>query len=132
MTHPVAEHLRAEGVEVRLRDGLAGMIATNHLEGDLPLADGDDLNAYRVVDVREPDEFAAGHVPGAVSMPLSVMRRCWSELPSDRPLALYCAVGQRAYYALRFLAQHGVDVRHLSGGYTTYRARRGGGPTARD
>jgi rhodanese-related sulfurtransferase len=106
---------------------LAGMIATNHLDGDLPLAEWDALDGYRVVDVREPEEFTAGHVPGAVSMPLSVVRQRWSELPSDRPLAVYCQVGQRAYYALRFLRQHGLDARHLSGGYATYRAR-GGAP----
>jgi NADPH-dependent 2,4-dienoyl-CoA reductase/sulfur reductase-like enzyme/rhodanese-related sulfurtransferase len=102
---------------------LAGMIATNHLDGDLPLADWDALDRWLVVDVREPEEFADGHVPGAVSMPLSVLRRRWQELPRDRPLALCCGVGQRAYYALRFLAQHGLRVGHLSGGYATYRAR---------
>ena len=53
---------------------LAGMIATNHLDGDLPLADWTALREYRVVDVREADEFAAGHVPGAISMPLSVVQ----------------------------------------------------------
>lgn len=101
---------------------LAGMIATNHLDGDLPLADWRGLDAWHVVDVREPDEFAAGHVPGAISMPLSMLRARWRELPVDRPLAVYCQVGQRAYYAVRFLVQHGRDARHLSGGYTTYRA----------
>jgi NADPH-dependent 2,4-dienoyl-CoA reductase/sulfur reductase-like enzyme/rhodanese-related sulfurtransferase len=104
---------------------LAGMIATNHLDGDLPLADWDALGEWLVVDVREPEEFAAGHVPGALSFPLSSLRQRWRELPEDRPLALCCGVGQRAYYALRFLAQHGLRVGHLSGGYTTYRARTG-------
>jgi NADPH-dependent 2,4-dienoyl-CoA reductase/sulfur reductase-like enzyme/rhodanese-related sulfurtransferase len=104
---------------------LAGMIATNHLDGDLPLADWTALHEYRLVDVREADEFAAGHVPGAISMPLSILRQQWSRLPSDRPLAVYCQVGQRAYYALRLLRQHGVDARHLSGGYATYQVRRG-------
>lgn len=104
---------------------LAGMIATNHLDGDLPLAPWDDLDAWQVVDVRDPGEFAAGHVPGAISLPLSELRRRWTELPHDRPLALCCQVGQRAYYAVRFLAQQGFDVGHLSGGYTTWRARTG-------
>jgi rhodanese-related sulfurtransferase len=103
---------------------LAGMIATNHLDGDLPLADWEALDDYAVVDVREAEEFAAGAVPGARSLPLSELRRRWEELPRDRPLALYCQVGQRAYYALRFLRQQGIDARHLSGGYATYRARR--------
>jgi len=105
---------------------LAGMIATNHLDGYLPLADWDAVGGQVVVDVREPAEFAAGHVPGAISMPLSVLRQRWHELPRDRPLALYCEVGQRAYYALRFLVQQDLRAGHLSGGYTTYRARTAG------
>jgi NADPH-dependent 2,4-dienoyl-CoA reductase/sulfur reductase-like enzyme/rhodanese-related sulfurtransferase len=108
---------------------LAGMIAQNVLSGDMPLADwravvtGD----ARVVDVREPGEFAAGHVPGATNLPLSQLRERYRELPADREVWLCCGVGQRAYYATRFLAQHGYRVRNLSGGYATYRALRAGG-----
>ena len=101
---------------------LAGMIAINHLDGDMPLADWSRLADGQVIDVREPDEFAAGHVPGALNLPLSQLRERWAELPRDRPLALCCAVGQRAYYAVRFLRQHGLDAANLSGGYTTYRS----------
>ncbi|MBI2964149.1 MAG: FAD-dependent oxidoreductase [Deltaproteobacteria bacterium] len=101
---------------------LAGMIATNHLSGDMPLADWTRLAGWQVIDVREADEFAAGHVPGALNLPLSVMRERWAELPRDRPLALCCGVGQRAYYAVRFLRQHGLEAVNLSGGYTTYRS----------
>jgi rhodanese-related sulfurtransferase len=81
----------------------------------------------RVVDVREPGEFAAGHVPGATNLPLSQLRERYRELPADREVWLCCGVGQRAYYATRFLAQHGYRVRNLSGGYATYRALRAGG-----
>jgi rhodanese-related sulfurtransferase len=103
---------------------LAGMVAVNHLDGDMPLADWARLGVddTGVVDVRDPDEFAAGHVPGAVNVPLGELRRRQRELPRDRPLALCCGVGQRAYYAVRFLAQHGYAVANLSGGYETYRA----------
>ena len=75
-----------------------------------------------VLDVREPDEYAAGHVAGAVNVPLSQLRTRHGELPRDRKLAVYCAAGQRAYYATRFLLQNGYDAANLSGGYTTYRA----------
>jgi rhodanese-related sulfurtransferase len=101
---------------------LAGMIATNYLDGDMPLADWSRLSDWQVIDVREADEFAAGHVPGALNLPLSVMRERWAEVPRDRPLALCCGVGQRAYYGVRFLRQHGLEAANLSGGYTTYRS----------
>jgi NADPH-dependent 2,4-dienoyl-CoA reductase/sulfur reductase-like enzyme/rhodanese-related sulfurtransferase len=106
---------------------LAGMIATNHLDGDMPLADWTDLDGRLLLDVREPDEFAAGHVDGAVNLPLSQLRERYRELPSGRPVAAYCQVGQRGYYAVRFLRQHGCNAANLSGGYTTYRALRAAG-----
>jgi NADPH-dependent 2,4-dienoyl-CoA reductase/sulfur reductase-like enzyme/rhodanese-related sulfurtransferase len=111
---------------------LAGMIASNHLDGDMPLADWGRLGAdgQVVVDVREPDEFAAGHVGGAVNLPLSQLRGRHHELPRNRPLAVYCQVGQRGYYAVRFLLQHGYQAANLSGGWTTYEALRAAGAVA--
>ncbi len=108
---------------------LAGMIAANHLDGLMPLADWTAIAAGEtlVVDVRERDEYAAGHLPGARNVPLSELRSRRHELPCDRPLALYCGVGQRAYYATRFLLQHGYRAANLSGGYATYRALRDAG-----
>jgi rhodanese-related sulfurtransferase len=108
---------------------LAGMIATNHLNGDMPLADWRRLGAGEalVVDVREPEEFAAGHIAGAVNPPLSQLRGRHGELPRDRALAVYCQVGQRGYYAVRFLLQHDCRAANLSGGWTTYQALRAAG-----
>ena len=106
---------------------LAGMIAQNHLDGRMPLARWEDLGATDalVVDVREPDEHAAGSVPGAISAPLSTLRQRVEALPQGRPLWLLCAAGQRAFYAARFLQQRGYDVAVLSGGMATWRARTG-------
>jgi NADPH-dependent 2,4-dienoyl-CoA reductase/sulfur reductase-like enzyme/rhodanese-related sulfurtransferase len=105
---------------------VAGMIARNVLAGDMPLADWDRINdtSALIVDVREPGEFAAGHVPRSINLPLSQLRERFGELPRDRELWLCCGVGQRAYYATRFLAQHGYRARNLSGGYTTYKTLR--------
>ncbi len=102
---------------------LAGMIAANVLSGDMPVAPWEQVaNAEAlVVDVREAEEFAAGHLEGAVHLPLSQLRRRYGELPRDREIWLYCEVGQRAYYATRFLAQQGYRVRNLSGGFKTGR-----------
>ncbi len=105
---------------------LAGMVATNHLDGLMPVAQWQALSTGTrvLLDVREPGEFAAGHIPGARNIPLSHLRQRVEELPRSQPLAVYCGVGQRAYYAIRFLTQRGYDAANLSGGYTTYRAVR--------
>jgi NADPH-dependent 2,4-dienoyl-CoA reductase/sulfur reductase-like enzyme/rhodanese-related sulfurtransferase len=105
---------------------LAGMIASNVLAGDMPLGDWERLGSTDalVVDVRQPAEFAAGSIPGSVNLPLPELRARFGELPRDRALWLCCGVGQRGYYATRFLLQHGYDACNLSGGYTTYRALR--------
>ncbi len=101
---------------------LAGMAAANILRGDVRLADWPRLASTDalIVDVRDPDEFAAGHIDGAVHIPLDQLRERLGELPRDREIWIYCRVGQRAYYALRVLLQNGYDARTLAGGYQTY------------
>jgi rhodanese-related sulfurtransferase len=103
---------------------LAGMIAANHLRGDLPLAEWSELGAdgALVVDVRTPGEFQSGHIPGARNLPLEELRGRLDELPRDREIQLVCGVGQRAYYATRALLQRGFRVKNLSGGMATWRA----------
>jgi rhodanese-related sulfurtransferase len=69
-----------------------------------------------VVDVREPDEYAQGHVPGARLAPLQTVPGLVGELPTDEPVYLVCAVGARSAQAAKFLAQHGVDAVNVDGG----------------
>lgn len=57
-----------------------------------------------ILGVREPAEFAAGPLPGALNLPLSQLREHYAGLPKDRDIWISCGVGQRAYYAARFLA----------------------------
>ncbi len=101
---------------------LAGMVAANVIRGDLTSAQWNELSGSDalLVDVREPGEFAAEHVEGSISLPLSQLRQRIHELPKDREIALYCGVGQRSYYAMRMLGQHGYRVKSLSGGFSTY------------
>ena len=102
---------------------MAGMIASNVLRGDAAMADWESLSSTKalVVDVREAEEFSAGHIPGAINLPLPQLRSRLHELPREREIWLNCVVGQRAYYALRLLRQHGFTVKNLSGGITTYK-----------
>ena len=108
---------------------LAGMLAENVLNGDMPVADWLELEHTDalLLDVREPDEFIRGHMPKAINLPLSQLRSRYGELPNDRDIWVCCAVGQRAYFATRFLTQHGYRSRNLSGGYTTYKALKAAG-----
>lgn len=110
---------------------MLGFVAAGILRGDHPplyveeLPSGetaDDAATEFILDVRSPSEFAAGHLPNAVNIPIEELRARLAELPRDRTIAAYCQVGQRGYLATRLLAQHGYDVRNLSGGYTTYRS----------
>jgi len=101
----------------------AGMIAANHLRGNDPILHWKDpqLANYDLLDVRDPDEFSAGHAPGARNLPLNTLRNSLGDLPKERPLAVYCQVGGRAHTAVRILRQHGHHAANLSGGYTTFR-----------
>jgi len=101
---------------------LAGMLAENVLNGDMPVADWLELGRTDalLLDVREGDEFSRGYIPKAINLPLSQLRSRYVELPKDRDIWVYCAVGQRGYFATRFLTQHGYRSKNLSGGYTTY------------
>jgi rhodanese-related sulfurtransferase len=105
----------------------AGMIAANHLRGDDPLLHWQDagLKDFDLLDVRDEDEFAEGHVPGAMNIPLNSLHDSISSLSKARPLAVYCAVGGRAHNAVRLLRQKGFEACNVSGGYLTYRHVKG-------
>ncbi len=77
-----------------------------------------------VVDVRESNEFAAGHIPGAVSHPLS--RFDPGKLPADKPVILICQAGGRSRTALdKAHAAGRRDVKHYPGGMSQWRMRGG-------
>ncbi|MBI5070436.1 MAG: rhodanese-like domain-containing protein [Deltaproteobacteria bacterium] len=67
-------------------------------------------SGVRVVDVRTPAEFAAGHVPGALNIPFEEMERRHAELgPPSTPVLLYCRSGRRSGIAAEVLRGKGFD-----------------------
>ncbi len=66
-----------------------------------------------LVDVRTPGEFASGHLPEAVNMPLHELGRRVAELPEDRPIVVYCRSGARSARAAGMLKRAGRDVHDL-------------------
>lgn len=76
-----------------------------------------------VLDVRPPDEYAAGHIPGAVSVPLADLPARLAEVPPDRDVIAYCrgAYCVLAHEAVRELAAHGRHARRLDGGMLEWR-----------
>ena len=78
-----------------------------------------------LIDVRSPAEFARGAIPGAVNIPVDVLRERLDEVP-DGEVVVHCAVGVRGHTAARILMNSGrADVRNLDGGYTTWSAAQG-------
>jgi rhodanese-related sulfurtransferase len=79
------------------------------------LADRLDASAI-VVDVRQPDEYLGGHVPGAVLIPLNDVPERFGELPTDREVLVVCRSGGRSYVASEFLVANGVRAVSVAGG----------------
>ena len=105
---------------------MAGFVAAGLLRGDHPQADVAAVTLSEngrlvLVDVRTPQEYAGGHISGAVNIPVDDLRSRLGELPHDREVAVYCQMGQRGYLAVRILAQAGFKVVNLGGGYKTYK-----------
>jgi NADPH-dependent 2,4-dienoyl-CoA reductase/sulfur reductase-like enzyme/rhodanese-related sulfurtransferase len=106
---------------------MAGFVAAGLLRGDHPQVDVESLLAAPaaeqslLLDVRTPQEFASGHIPSAVNIPVDDLRSRLGELPRDRKIAAYCQVGQRGYLATRILLQAGLSAVNIGGGYKTYR-----------
>lgn len=104
---------------------MAGFVAAGLLRGEHPQADmaavldGPPDDRTLLLDVRTPQEFAQGHLPNAVNIPVDDLRSRLGEVPRDRRILAYCQVGQRGYIATRILGQKGFDVANLGGGWKT-------------
>ncbi len=73
--------------------------------------------AYVLLDVRTESEFAQGHLPGSVNLPLAELHQRYAEISKDLPIIVVCHAGVRSAYALEILEEKGFpDIRHLPGG----------------
>ncbi|NLQ21203.1 rhodanese-like domain-containing protein, partial [Streptococcus pneumoniae] len=73
--------------------------------------------SHLLLDVREQDEWDAGHVEGSVFLPMSQLMARIQEVPSDKPVYLICHSGQRSLYAAQWLEQAGHEApKSVAGG----------------
>lgn len=104
---------------------IAGYVASNIVGGAMPAISWRELLEKKeqvvLVDTRTAEEFSFGTIPGALNIPLDEMRERLAEIPADKPVVLFCAVGLRGYLAQRILMGCGYrNVRNLMGGYKTF------------
>ncbi len=111
---------------------MAGFLAQNVLDGTLTLWSAADLDSVLdgsvlLLDVRSRREFAGGHLPDALHVPLTELRERLDEVvvaAAGRPVRVMCASGLRSYFAHRVLVANGFDSASLDGGLLTLLAAR--------
>ncbi len=80
-----------------------------------------EVDNYQIVDVRQPGEYAKGHLPGAVLIPLGDLATRFTELDFDRDTIVYCRSGVRSKTACQLLARLGIDrAYNMTGGINAY------------
>jgi hydroxyacylglutathione hydrolase len=81
------------------------------------------VGALRILDVRTPREWRAGHLPGSINIPVGELAARIGELPEDAPIATICEGGYRSSLAASLLAREGVpNVVNVAGGMAAHRA----------
>lgn len=105
---------------------MAGFAADNLWSGKVQTIEWRNLKEVRkgefiLLDVRTPDEYVLGSIPGAINIPLDRLRQEIDSITPDRPIVVFCAVGLRGYIAARILSQRGFRVMNLNGGLKIYR-----------
>jgi NADPH-dependent 2,4-dienoyl-CoA reductase/sulfur reductase-like enzyme/rhodanese-related sulfurtransferase len=112
---------------------VAAFVGENDVTGFSPLVTAAGLQAALagasppvVLDVRTDAEWAAGHLRGAVHVPVDDLRSRWEILPRGRRIAIHCKSGFRGHLALRILAERGFgDVVNVTGGWLAMQAQGG-------
>lgn len=75
-----------------------------------------------ILDVREVDEFQAGHIEGALNAPLSTLENGYEQLDSSKRYYVICQGGMRSERACQFLETKGFDVVNVEGGMNQWKA----------
>ena len=102
---------------------MLGFTAENLLEGKVKFRGYDELEGKTVLDVSEAEERMVFSIPGSIHIPLGQIRDRLTEIPKDKEIVIYCAIGVRSYNAARILSQCGFDkVSVLEGGVSFYKS----------
>jgi len=108
---------------------LLGMVASNILRHDHPVVHWNMVHSKLpdvfLLDVRNKSEYDTYHIEESKLIPLPEIRKRLDELPRNKPIYVFCAVGQRGYYATRILRNHGFDAYNISGGIATEKSTKG-------
>ncbi|MFX0187259.1 MAG: FAD-dependent oxidoreductase [Candidatus Hodarchaeota archaeon] len=105
---------------------MAGFVASNFLRGDISIKQWHDIDKFKenegfILDVRTTAEYEASRIEGSTNIPLHELRTRLNDLPSKKPIIVYCEVGYRSYLATRILLQSGFkEVYELTGGFNLY------------
>ena len=79
------------------------------------------FSEYTLVDLREPDELVISEIEGAINIPFSEFAKKLDTIPKDKPVIVYCRVGDFSEQVAEILADRGYDVSHVDGGYNAVR-----------
>ena len=88
----------------------------------ITIGDVDELEDPVLLDVREIDEYEAGHAPDTVLYPMASLPDAVAGLPTDRPILCICRTGARSANATAFLRERGLDAINLEGGMKAWAA----------
>ncbi|HIF9467788.1 TPA: FAD-dependent oxidoreductase [Photobacterium damselae] len=104
----------------------AAFVASNIIKGDATPIHYNELGQLTenqiLLDVRNPGELKnMGFIKGAINIPLDQLRHRMNELPKEKEIIIYCAVGLRGNVAYRQLVNNGYKARNLMGGYRTWK-----------
>lgn len=104
---------------------MAGYVAENILDGSMMPYYVEDLTNIPkdalCIDVRTPEEYAQGSIPGFINIPVDQLRDRMDELDSSKEIYITCQIGLRGYIAQRILEGRGFKTKNLAGGYRRYK-----------